>query len=148
MSKVLSSSSITKNDVNSLTTFSDVSFCKEIDELCPVLSSALKGAAGVEENDGFAQRTLCYGSLFKSRYTNRKNVIAHRNDQLLIAAGVKRSSFKLFNCMGFTNSYSTALRQNTNLSKDHDKEVLLLVSHFEDHKVCDLVPRASFLTLA
>jgi len=44
--------------------------CKEIDKICPTLYSALKGALGskIEETTAdFAARTLCYGSLYKTR---------------------------------------------------------------------------------
>lgn len=49
--------------------------------------------------------------------------MAHRNDQLLIAAGAKKRCFKWFNKFGITNSYNTALNKNKLLAKDHDVEV-------------------------
>ena len=61
-------------NIESVVNFSDVECCKKIDALCPVLSSALKGAMGGkdwksegESSSDLATRTLCYGAIFKSR---------------------------------------------------------------------------------
>ena len=125
MEEVERKSSIKTVDVASLTSFDDNSFCKEIDELCPVLSAALKGASGATCNDKIGPHTLCYGALFKAWYAkNRSCVVSHRNDQLLFAAGAKKRTFKWFNKMGFTNSYSTALRKNKQLSANFDAPVV------------------------
>ena len=125
MEEVERKSTIKTVDVESLTSFDDLNFCKEIDNLCPVLSAALKGASGASGNDRMGPRTLCYGTLFKARYSkNRSCIVAHRNDQLLFAAGAKKKTFKWFNKMGLTNSYSTALRKNKQLSENYDSDVV------------------------
>ena len=61
-------------DMESVVNFSDMESCKKVDALCPVLSSALKGAMGGKDRkpDGesasdHATRTLCYGAIFKAR---------------------------------------------------------------------------------
>ena len=65
------------NDVDSIVNFDDVEACKKVDELCPVLSNALKDAMGGKhmQSDGeshtdHAIRTLCYGAILKARYIN------------------------------------------------------------------------------
>ena len=69
--------------------------------------------------------TTCFGLLCKGRYpSNQPNIICHRNDQLFIAAGLKRSMFKVFNKMCLCNSYVTALRKNMKLSDGFDEKVL------------------------
>ena len=90
-----------------------------------MLSSALKGAAGLGNNmnEKFGPRALCYGALFKSRYTKKSCILSHRNDQLLMTAGVQRKAFRWFNKMGFCNSYTKALRQNKLMSVNHDSKV-------------------------
>lgn len=62
-------------DMKTIVNFDDVDACKNIDTLCPVLSSALKGAMGGKDQqiDGespsdHAIRSLCYGAIFKARY--------------------------------------------------------------------------------
>ena len=121
-----SSSSIKAVDIQSLINFDDRRFCTEIDKLCPILSAALKGASAADNTvDKFGSRSLCYGALFKARYpTKRACVVAHRNDQLLFAAGAKKKSFQWFNKMGISNSYSTALRKNKKLAENHDADAI------------------------
>jgi len=66
-------SNIKDSSVESLLTFSDVELAKQIDELCPVLSTSLKGALGsINEDSKEAKicRSTCYGALFKIRYIN------------------------------------------------------------------------------
>lgn len=60
--------------MDSVVNFSDTKSCKKVDALCPVLSSALKGAMGGRDRqpDGetpadHATRSLCYGAIFKAR---------------------------------------------------------------------------------
>lgn len=57
-------------DSSSIKELNDLVLCEQIDTLCPVLSSALKGAQGSvhrDTNDAKICRTLCYGSVFKTR---------------------------------------------------------------------------------
>lgn len=61
-------------DMESVVNFDDIEACKKVDSLCPVLSSALKGAMGGkhrqvdgESPSGYAVRTLCYGAVLKAR---------------------------------------------------------------------------------
>ena len=113
--------------IEALLNFDDKTFSVDIELLCPTLCAALKGAAGLERDsiEKFGGRTLCYGILFKSRYPrNRPCIVSHRNDQLLIAAGLKKKAFVWLNRMGFCNSYSTALNKNKQLSENHDEEVI------------------------
>ena len=110
-----------KNVTVEALTFNDEVLCEELDRLCPVLSSALRGATdSVNYSDEVGSRLLCYSALVKSRFPKRSTVVAHRNDQLLIASGAKRKAFQWFNKMGFSNSYSTALRKNNQLALDRD----------------------------
>jgi len=52
--------------------------------------AALEGALGSLDGK-LGALTACYGILFKARYSrNRPCIIAHRNDQLLIASGAKK----------------------------------------------------------
>lgn len=104
--KEMSKSSITNVSVNSLKSFNDITFCKELDEICPVLSVALRASSGVflgSDRERFAHRAMCYGILFKARYgCSRASIMAHRNDQLFVAAGVKKTAFRWFNKLGVT----------------------------------------------
>ena len=69
--------------------------------------------------------TTIYGIMFKIRYRrSHSSVLAHRNDQLLIAANIKRESFKWLSKMGFSNCYKIALGRNKQLAKNHDREVI------------------------
>lgn len=76
------------NDVDSVVNFDDVEACRKVDELCPVLSNALKGAMGgkhlkiVGESPlDHAVRTLCYGAILKARYTSTSYLL--RNSAFL-----------------------------------------------------------------
>ena len=63
--------SMTKSDVGSLLTFEDEKFSTEIDQLCPTLSLALRGALGVLNEDSKEARicrSTIYGTIFKIRY--------------------------------------------------------------------------------
>ena len=122
-------SSITNSDVSALLKFTDKDLCTELDEICPILSHALKGATSSKlnqpEDDKYSYRVQCYGILFKGRFPNsRYCIISHRNDQLFVAAGAKKKAFKWFNKFGITNSYFTALKKNRELAKNHDDQVL------------------------
>ena len=71
-------------------------------------------------------------TFFPIRYGgNNGSVIASRNDQLLMAAGVKKRCFSWFYKMGLCNSYKTALKNNYNFAKDHDETVLLWKAEHE-----------------
>ena len=62
--------SMSKADVSSMRKFEDEKISKEIDELCPTLSLALRGALGVLHEDSHeAQvcRSTTYGAIFKIR---------------------------------------------------------------------------------
>ena len=128
IAKIQRASSITNASVEAISTFNDQRMCEELDELCPVISNVLKGAVGTHlegDRERFGHRTLCYAVLFKARYGNsRASVISHRNDQLFIAAGVKKKAFKWFNKMGVTNSYKTALNKHKSFTTNHDEDVL------------------------
>lgn len=121
-------SSITKIDIESLTNLDDEKLCSEFDSYCPVLSVALRAAAGdflKPGSNNFGHRLQFFSILFKARYGHsRASVIAHRNDQLLIAAKTRKKAFGWFNMMGFSNSYKTALRMNKSLAADFDSKVL------------------------
>ncbi|XP_066924568.1 uncharacterized protein [Clytia hemisphaerica] len=125
--------------VESIVNFSDAESCKAVDALCPVLSSALKGAMGGKDRkpDGessvdHAIRTLCYGAIFKSRYPKNSNVVASRNDQMLVSAGASKRSFGWFNKMGLSNCYNTALERNGDMGENFDSEVLGWKKEIED----------------
>lgn len=60
--------------------------------------------------------------------------MAHRNDQLLIAAGVKKRCLKLMNKLGLTNSYKTALLKNKQLATNHDTQVKEWKKQIEENK--------------
>jgi len=63
--------SIESTDANDLIEFSDSKICKLIDEACPFLSSALRGAMGskyTELSKENCARTLCYGAIYKCRF--------------------------------------------------------------------------------
>lgn len=96
-------SSITKIDIESLTKLDDEKLCSELDEYCPVLSVALRAATGdflKSEINHFGHRLQIFSILFKARYGNsRASVVAHRNDQLLIAAGTRKKAYGWFNKM-------------------------------------------------
>jgi len=108
---VRSKSKLKDASVESLISLDDVALCTEIDKFCPVLGAALRGGMGIQDStkrDVKAMRLQCYSIVFKARYgQNRATVVAHRNDQLLLAAGAKKASFSWFNKMGLTNSYGT-----------------------------------------
>jgi len=63
------------DDMENLLNFNDKEMCEKIDSVCPVLSSALRGAMGGKNQLGespespnyFVIRTLCYGAIFKAR---------------------------------------------------------------------------------
>ena len=62
---------MTEADVESLLQFKDEDFCKEIDEVCPTLSLALRGALGALKEDSLEARicrSTVYGAIFKIRY--------------------------------------------------------------------------------
>ncbi|XP_066925573.1 uncharacterized protein [Clytia hemisphaerica] len=90
------SSTIKDTSIDKIVNFNYNEMCDEIDELCPVLSTALKG---------------------KPRYPNRRNVVNCRNDQLFVAAGVKKRAFGWFNKLGVTNCYRTAVDVNGGMAK-------------------------------
>ena len=61
-------------DMQSIVDFDDVETCKKVDTMCPILSSALKGAMGgkdrridAESPSDHAIRSLCYGAIHKAR---------------------------------------------------------------------------------
>lgn len=67
---------------------------------------------------------LTLNTLQSHRYPRNKPILlAHRNDQLLIAGRTTRRVFKWFNKIGLTNSYSTAITKNKKLAENHDEEV-------------------------
>ncbi|XP_066930033.1 uncharacterized protein [Clytia hemisphaerica] len=126
-------------DMESVVNFSDVESCKKVGALCPVLSSALKGAmggkdrkSGGESASDHATRTLCYGAIFKARYPKSSNVVASRNDQLLISAGASKRSFGWFSKMGLSNGYNTALQRNGDFGAKFDTEVQAWKKDIED----------------
>ena len=123
--KVLKSK-ITDSSVESLIRFKDSELCSEIDALCPMLKVALQASMGQDASKDTCQaiRLQCYSLVFKARYgQNKYDIVAHRNDQLLLAAGGTKGSFGWFIKMGVTNCYTTANTKNKELTKDHDKEI-------------------------
>ena len=55
-------------NVEKLVDFDNDGLCEQIEELCPVLSAALRGSLGMKETDETkAVRVGIYGSIFKSR---------------------------------------------------------------------------------
>lgn len=66
---------IESTDANDLIGFSDSKICKLLDESCPFLSSAIKGAMGSKPTESpreYCTRTLCYGALYKCRFVKKK----------------------------------------------------------------------------
>jgi len=120
-------SKMVDSSVESLLHLKDSDLCDEIDSLCPMLKVAIQSSMGqnAASKDTFkAIRLQCYSLIFKARYgQNKYDIVAHRNDQLLLAAGGTKGSFGWFNKMGVTNSYSTANIKHKELAKDHDKEI-------------------------
>ena len=97
--------------------------------MCPINSTLIKAASGYSPEgpkaDKIFMRTQYYGLLFKARWGDcRSSVVAHRNDQLLVACGVKKKAFKWFGKMGITNSYTTVLKKHKLLCQHHDSPVL------------------------
>jgi len=117
--------------VEDIVNLRDDVLCGEIDGLCPILGAALRASMGQTPTSGRDYSAMrlqwCYSIIFKARYgLNRANVVTHRNDQLMMAAGAKKASFSWFNKMGFTNAYPTANRKNKKFAIDHDAEVVAL----------------------
>ncbi|XP_066910178.1 uncharacterized protein [Clytia hemisphaerica] len=96
-----------------------------MDSFCPLISTVLNAVMKVTKEDPkIGPKSTCYGVMCKARYSTSKGVLlAHRNDQLLFASGAKKSSFKWYNKLGLTNSYTTGLKKNKKLSKNHDYDV-------------------------
>ena len=66
------------------------------------------------------------------RYGNsRGSVVASRNDQLFVAAGVKKRAFSWFNKMGICNSYKTALKKNSDMGENFNEKALLWKNQHE-----------------
>lgn len=76
--------------------------------------------------------TFIFASPIYLRYPNRRNVVNCRNDQLFVAAGVKKRAFGWFNKLGVTNCYRTAVDVNGGMAKDFDKVVLAWKKAQED----------------
>lgn len=125
MIELLKKSTITDASVQALCKFNDGNFCNEVDALCPVISAVVKAACGTSESSMHSSfHSQCYGVMFKCKFgTSKANVVTHRNDQLLMAAGAKKKAFSWFNKMGLTNSYTTALKKNKLFSEGHDELV-------------------------
>ena len=118
---------MTDTSVESLVSVQDSVLCEEIDRICPMLKLALQSAIGqddVTEDKFKAIRLQCYSLVFKARWgQNIYSIIAHSNDQLLMAAGGNKASFGWFNKMCVTNCYSTARTKHKTLAENHDKEI-------------------------
>ena len=137
---ILRVSSITDISTERLKTFDDKEFCEELDQICPVISVVLKIASGElpETRERFGHRVMCYGILYKARFgSSRPSVLAHRNDQLFLAAGVKKKAFKWFNKLGVTNSYTTAHNKHKTLAENFDDEFLRWKKDIEDGKMLE-----------
>lgn len=139
-------SSISNVDVKSLINFDDSELCLEFDSYCPVLSTAIKAAMGdfVKNVNNYGPRLQIFSTMFKTRYAqSRASVVTHRNDQLLIAAGVRKKVFGWFNKMGFCNSYKTALKKNKSLATNFDEKALswkksIENGSMEEYQVCEI----------
>ena len=116
---------VTDTSVEHIINFDEKTYCDAVESVCPTLANVIQGAMGVESTDEkICFRAQCYGLLFKARYPkNQPSVLAHRNDQLMIAAGIKRRYFKVLMNAGVTNSYKTALKKNVCLGENHDLKV-------------------------
>ena len=88
-------------------------------------------------------------AFFINRYSKRACIIAARNDQLLIATGAKKRSFGWFTKMGICNSYnSTALKRNSEMAVDHDKNIVILKqAHEEDFKAMKDISEANNISM-
>lgn len=70
MKNVDKSSTIKDTSIERIVEFDNDGLCNELDELCPVLSAALKGSLGAVADDADkskAVRVGIYGSIFKQR---------------------------------------------------------------------------------
>lgn len=134
--KILRLSGITDVSIDALKRFDDRNFCNMLDELCPVISTVIKAATGeslFKDRERIGHRIMCYGIMFKGRFGgSRASVLAHRNDQLFIAAGVKKKAFKWFNKLGITNSYTTAHNKHKTLAENFNEEFLLWKNAIEE----------------
>lgn len=106
---------------DSIVNFDDNQFCAILNGLCPIISTVMKGAM---EKYKPGHMITVYNAIYKARWKTRPSIIAHRNDQLMFAGGLKRRGFDWFNRMGFTNSYSTALRTNRLMATDYDAKAI------------------------
>ena len=73
MKEVDKSSTIKDTNIDKIVEFDNDGLCGEIDELCPVLSAALKGSLGADKSK--AVRVGIYGSIFKQRYLIANQVL-------------------------------------------------------------------------
>ena len=53
--------------VDAITNIDETSLCLEFDKVCPVISAALDGAVGVNEEIKSGPNATCYGLLYKAR---------------------------------------------------------------------------------
>ena len=68
LKKVEKLPSMKDTNVEKLVDFDNDGLCEQIEELCPVLSAALRGSLGMRQTDETkAVRVGIYGSIFKSR---------------------------------------------------------------------------------
>lgn len=65
------------------------------------------------------------------RYSKRGCIVASRNDQLLVAGGLKKRGFGWFNKFGTNNTYGTALKRNREMGEDYDREAKRWKSSWE-----------------
>ncbi|XP_066922838.1 uncharacterized protein [Clytia hemisphaerica] len=128
MLEMLRQSKISNVSNEALIAFDPEAMCSELDRICPIISTVMKAALGPADSKRTSRvghRIMCYGILYKGRFGfSRPSVIAHRNNQLSVAAGVKKRAFQWFNKLGVTNSYTTALDKHKSLGIDFDKEFM------------------------
>lgn len=122
--------------MNNIVDFDALLLCKTVELNCPIIASTVCGAMDVAigSSEKVYARAQCYGLMFKARYPNNQPcVVTHRNDQLMIAAGLKRSYFKIFMQAGICNSYRTAMRKNKQFTENFDGEVIMWKQEREKH---------------
>eukprot|EP00111_Clytia_hemisphaerica_P014501 TCONS_00042697-protein len=116
---------LTDTSKENILQFNDKIFCDKVEEKCPTLAACIKGSLGILVDDKEQTkpcRTSIYGSIFKTRYSKRGCIVASRNDQLLVAGGMKKRGFSWTNKLGVSNSYNTALKRNREMGDDYDRE--------------------------
>ena len=118
-----------RTSVEALINFDDRTFNEKFEEMCPVISTLIKAAAGYSPEGPKADKSSCvHNAMFcclkRDGGDCRSSVVAYRNDQLLVAFGVKKKAFKWFGEMGITNSDTTVLKKHKLLCQQHDSPVL------------------------